>query len=197
VRWGLEHYAGNTVVIVMADGSESPQDILNFYSKIKDGYDCAFGSRFMAESTVEGYPRFKLVLNRMGNKFIAFAMRYDYNDFTNGFKCYRREVIDAIKPLFGEKFNLTIEMSINSAALRPRIAIVPNSWRDRSAGVSKFNVAKQAWLYLLTLSYCWLRWRVQGDSWIAFRKALLANETPDSPKAGNRVDQPSPLSNHE
>lgn len=171
VRWGLNHYAGKAVVIVMADGSESAADILRFAKKIAEGYDCAFGSRFMPESVVDGYPKFKLFLNRLGNKLIGWCVGSDYDDFTNGFKCYRREVIDAIQPLYGEKFNLTIEMSINAAATKPRIAIVANSWRDRSEGTSKFDVLGQSSLYLLTLAYCWLRRKMQGNSWAAFSKA--------------------------
>jgi dolichol-phosphate mannosyltransferase len=177
VRWGLQHYAGKAVVIVMADGSESPEDILRFAAKIAEGYDCAFGSRFKPGSVVEGYPKFKLLLNRLGNKLIAWTTGSEYDDFTNGFKCYRREVIDAIQPLFGEKFNLTIEMSINATMVQPRIAVVANSWRDRSEGTSKFDVLGQSSLYLFTLGYCWLRRKMQGNSWLAFSKALPRSGT--------------------
>lgn len=176
VRWGLQHYAGDAVVIVMADGSESPEDILRFAAKIAEGYDCAFGSRFQPESVVEGYPKFKMLLNRLGNRLIGWTTGFDYDDFTNGFKCYRREVIDAIQPLYGEKFNLTIEMSINATMTKPRIAVVANSWRDRSQGTSKFDVLGQSSLYLFTLGYCWLRRKMQGNSWAAFSKALSRPE---------------------
>jgi len=172
VRWGLEHYAGKAVVIVMADGSESPEDILRFFRKIEEGYDCAFGSRFSGSGAVEGYPPFKLFINRLGNKLISWITGSRYDDFTNGFKCYKREVIDAIQPLFGEKFNLTIEMSIGATYAKPRIAVIDNSWRDRSLGTSKFDVIGQSKLYLVTLAYCWFRAKVQGESWINFRSQL-------------------------
>jgi dolichol-phosphate mannosyltransferase len=172
VRWGLEHYRGNAVVIVMADGSEAPADVLLFFRKIQEGYDCAFGSRFIAEGFVESYPRFKLFINRLGNRLISIVTSSRYDDFTNGFKCYRREVIDAIQPLFSDKFNLTIEMSISATLSRPRIAIIPNSWRDRTEGVSKFNVVGQSKLYLMTLAYCFLRSKIQGQSWSVYRKSL-------------------------
>jgi len=175
VRWGLQHYYGKSIVIVMADGSESPSDVLRFYRKIDEGYDCVFGSRFMPNSVVEDYPKLKLLFNRLGNRLISMIIRSNYDDYTNGFKCYRRELINQIQPLYGEKFNLTIEMSISAAMIKPRIAIIENSWRDRSEGMSKFNLVSQSILYLLTLSYCVLKRKIQGDSWEKFRKTLLKN----------------------
>jgi dolichol-phosphate mannosyltransferase len=173
VRWGLEHYRGQSVVIIMADGSESPNDVARFFKKIDDGYECAFGSRFTGTAVVEGYPRIKLIINRLGNKLIAWLVGSSYNDFTNGFKCYSRATIDGIKPLYSEKFNLTIEMSINTVILKPKIAILENSWRDRSEGISKFNLLGQSTLYLKTLAYCYFRWKIQGRTWQEFKSHLL------------------------
>lgn len=172
VRWGLEFYSGDSVVIVMADGSETPEDIIAFYRKIEEGFDCAFGNRFMPGAEVVDYPRFKLFLNRLGNKLIAWVIGVDYGDFTNGFKCYRREVIDSIKPLFAEGFNLTIEMSLSTVLAKARFAVIPNSWKNRSVGTSQFKIFKQAKLYLMTLAYCWIRARIQGKSGLSFRHAL-------------------------
>lgn len=172
VRWGLEFFRGKSVVIVMADGSESPEDIIAFYRKIEAGFDCAFGTRFAPGAEVVDYPRFKLFLNRLGNKLIASVTHVKYNDFTNGFKCYRREVIDSIKPLYAESFNLTIEMSLNTVFSQARFAVIPNSWKNRSAGVSKFRLFQQARIYLITLAYCWLRAIIQGKTWPIFKQAL-------------------------
>ena len=47
VRDGLEEFTGDAVVIVMADGSDDPRDVLLYYRVLEAGYDCAFGSRFM------------------------------------------------------------------------------------------------------------------------------------------------------
>ena len=173
VRWGLEHYVGKSVVICMGDGSESPADVVRFFKKLNDGYDCVFGSRFMGGSTLEGYPRFKLLLNRIGNKLIAAVTHFDYDDFTNGFKCYRRELIEAISPLFSESFNLTVEMSVSAILNHPTIAIVPNSWRERRGGASKFRVLDETKLYLMTLFYSYLRRKIQGESWNIFRQSVV------------------------
>src|SRR5262249_37142429 len=86
IRHGLEAMQGDAVVIVMADGSDDPRDIVQYYRTLEAGYDCAFGSRFMAGATVRGYPRHKLWLNRIGNLIIRFVFRSKYNDTTNAFK---------------------------------------------------------------------------------------------------------------
>jgi dolichol-phosphate mannosyltransferase len=154
VRHGLEHYRGDAVAIVMADSSDSPLDLIAYYEKIREGYQCAFGSRFIAGARVEDYPRFKWVLNRLGNRLIGLLFRQRYNDFTNPFKCYRREVIERMRPLVSGQFNLAIEMSTKAVAQGASIAVVPTSWRNREGGSSKFKVFAQSYLYLLTLFYC-------------------------------------------
>jgi len=87
-------FVGDAVAIVMADGSDDPRDVVTYYRLIEQGFDCAFGSRFVPGSVVYDYPRFKLVLNRMVNLGIRLLFRHGYNDTTNAFKAYRREVID-------------------------------------------------------------------------------------------------------
>ena len=67
VRAGLDDFAGDAVAIVMADGSDAPEDLVAYHRLLEAGYDCAFGSRFIRGATVDGYPRPKLVLNRLVN----------------------------------------------------------------------------------------------------------------------------------
>lgn len=189
VRWGLEFYSGNAVVIVMADGSEEPKDVVAFYRKIEDGYDCAFGDRFSSNASVVGYPRFKLILNRFGNSLIAWITNSSYYDFTNGFKCYQKHVIDGMKPLYADNFNLTIEMSINAVLSGAQYAVVPNSWKDRDAGVSKFKLFKQSKLYLMTIAYCWLRVYLQGKNWGKFRESLSTAKVKSTRCIQNTVTQ--------
>ena len=52
VRAGLEAFEGDAVAIVMADGSDSPEDLVSYQRLLEEGYECAFGSRFVHGSTV-------------------------------------------------------------------------------------------------------------------------------------------------
>jgi dolichol-phosphate mannosyltransferase len=75
VRAGLELYTGDAVAIMMADLSDSPNDLVRYYRALEEGYDCVFGSRFIRGGGTEDYPRFKLVLNRIVNAGIRMLFR--------------------------------------------------------------------------------------------------------------------------
>jgi dolichol-phosphate mannosyltransferase len=153
VRKGLESSIGDTVAIVMADGSDSPSDLLRYLDLIGSGHDCAFGSRFSGASRIENYPWMKKIVNRVGNFILAKLVRSDYDDFTNGFKAYKREIIDRMKPLRSGQFNLTVEMSMKAVLSGARFAVTANDWRQRDAGTSSFNVVRQSILYLITIHW--------------------------------------------
>ena len=84
VRSGLEVVKGDIVVIYMADLSDSPDDVVAYYRKIREGYDCVFGSRFIKGSEVQNYPPVKLVVNRIVNRCIKVLFWTRFNDLTNG-----------------------------------------------------------------------------------------------------------------
>jgi dolichol-phosphate mannosyltransferase len=56
VRWGLDRFTGDCVAIVMADLSDSPADLVKFYSELEKGYDCVFGTRWSKGGKTFDYP---------------------------------------------------------------------------------------------------------------------------------------------
>lgn len=156
VRRGLAEFRGDTAVIVMADGSDAPADVVAFYTKIREGYDCAFGSRFVRGGKIVDYPWPKRVLNRFGNWFIQLMFLMRYNDVTNAFKMYRRHVVAGLQPLLAYHFNLTVELPLKAIARGYTYAVVPNSWHNRKEGVSKFKIREAGSRYLFIILYCWL-----------------------------------------
>jgi dolichol-phosphate mannosyltransferase len=156
VRLGLDNIKGDAVCIMMADGSDDPQDIILYYNKLKEGYDCVFGSRFIKGSKVIDYPLHKLALNRLGNYFIKFLLGVKHNDITNAFKCYKREVISGIQPLFSNHFNLTVELPLKALARGYSFATVPIKWVNRKEGFSKFKIKEMGSRYLFIILYIFL-----------------------------------------
>jgi len=156
VRAGLDRYEGDAVAVVMADGSDSPRDLVRYHRLLEEGYDCAFGSRFMPGSTVHDYPRVKLVINRVVNWGIRLLFRQPYNDTTNAFKAYRREVIDNVQPLLSNHFNLTVELPLKAIIRGHDYAIVPVSWTNREAGESKLGLREMGSRYLFIVLYAFL-----------------------------------------
>jgi dolichol-phosphate mannosyltransferase len=156
VRLGLEHFTGDAVALLMADGSDDPRDCVLYYRVLEAGYDCAFGSRFMPGATVTGYPPVKRVINRLVNFGIRLLFRHGYNDTTNAFKAYRREVIENLQPLVSPHFNLTVEMPLKAITRGFSYAIVPTSWANRAAGESKLALQEMGSRYLFIVLYVFL-----------------------------------------
>jgi dolichol-phosphate mannosyltransferase len=164
VRTGLEQFTGDAVVIVMADGSDDARDVVLYYRVLEAGYDCAFGSRFMPGAVVHDYPRLKLCVNRAVNTAIRLVFRHGYNDTTNAFKAYRREVIEQLQPLISPHFNLTVEMPLKAVTRGFSYAIVPTSWTNRTAGASKLQLQEMGSRYLFIVLYVFLEQHLtRGD----------------------------------
>src|SRR5580698_10436205 len=156
VRLGLDHVTGEAVAVVMADGSDSPDDLVTYYRKLLEGYDCVFGSRFIRGGVVTGYPAHKLILNRLANWFIKVIFRLPYNDITNAFKMYHRDVIEGMQPLISPQFNLTVEMPLKAIVRGYSYAVVPIAWTTRKSGVTKLKIKEMGSRYLFIVMYLWL-----------------------------------------
>jgi dolichol-phosphate mannosyltransferase len=156
VRAGLDAFTGDVVAVVMADGSDPPEDVVRCYQEISKGYDCVFGSRFMAGSRVVDYPRFKLAINRLANLFIKLLFRIPLNDTTNAFKVYRRETIDGLRPMLSHHFNLTVELPLKAIVRGYSFSVIPIGWRNRTEGVSKLRLQEMGSRYLFIVLYVWL-----------------------------------------
>lgn len=156
VRCGLENFQGDAVIIVMADGSDAPQDIVNYYYKLQEGYDCVFGSRFIKGGKVIDYPVHKLIVNRLANLFIQILFGLDFNDTTNAFKGYSREVINGVTPLVSHHFNLTVEIPLKAIVREYSYIIIPITWRNRTTGISKLKLKEMGSRYLFIVLYIFL-----------------------------------------
>jgi dolichol-phosphate mannosyltransferase len=164
IRAGLDEYSGDAVAIVMGDLSDSPKDLVRYYRLLEEGFDCAFGSRFVRGGRVYEYPKMKLILNRLVNLGIRVLFRHGYNDTTNAFKAYRREVIDRIQPLLSNHFNLTVEMPLKAIVRGHSYAVVPISWTNRAHGVSKLRLQEMGSRYLFIVLYVFLEHHLsRGD----------------------------------
>jgi dolichol-phosphate mannosyltransferase len=156
IHTGLDAFKGDAVAIVMADASDEPADIVTYWHMIESGYDCVFGSRFMHGAQVVDYPWFKLALNRGANVFIALLFGVRYNDMTNAFKCFRREVIAGIRPILSHHFNITVELPLKAIVRGYSWTVVPTNWYNRKAGISKFKVKEMGSRYLFIVLYALL-----------------------------------------
>ena len=113
---------------------------------------------------VHDYPRFKLFLNRIVNCGIRVLFRSGYNDTTNAFKAYRREVIETVQPLLSNHFNLTVEIPLKAIVRGHSYKVIPISWRNRKEGESKLSLQEMGSRYAFIVLYVLLeRHLSRGD----------------------------------
>ena len=185
VRRGLDAMTGDAVAIVMADGSDSPDDLVRYFYVVRDEAECAFGSRFVRGSRVEHYPPVKRVLNRLVNHFIRLLFGLRYNDVTNAFKAYRADVIAGCRPLLSPHFNLTVELPLKAIVRGYTYAVVPIAWRERVRGSSRLRLKEMGSRYLYIILAVWLEKVLTRDD---YRRRAAG--TPGPVPAGGRAAKP-------
>jgi dolichol-phosphate mannosyltransferase len=165
IIYGLNHSRGDAVVIMMADASDSPHDAIKYWRMLNDeGYECAFGSRFIKGGRVIDYPRVKLFVNRIANFLVRITFAIPLNDTTNAFKAYRRTVIDGCRPLIAPHFNLTVEIPLKAIVRGYSWRVIPISWQNRKHGVAKLKIKEMGSRYLFICAYVWLeKYFSRGD----------------------------------
>jgi dolichol-phosphate mannosyltransferase len=168
ILMGLDAMSGDAVVIMMADDSDDCRDVVQYWEKLNEGFDCVFGSRFVKGSEVVDYPATKWVLNRLANLFISLLFSHGLNDTTNAFKAYRKSTIDGLRPILSPHFNITVELPLKAIVRGFSHTIIPIKWRNRRSGVAKLKIKEMGSRYLFICLYVWLeKYFSKGD----YRKA--------------------------
>ena len=156
IVYGLDHVQGDAVVIMMADESDSPDDVVRYWDKLCEGHECVFGSRFIKGGKIIDYPKLKYIMNRVLNQFIRVIFHIPLNDTSNAFKAYRKEVIDGCRPFISPHFNLTVEIPLKAIVRGYTWTVVPISWSNRRAGVAKLKMKEMGSRYFFVIMYVWL-----------------------------------------
>ena len=142
---------------MMADLSDDINDLIKYNNLINsENYDAILGSRFLKNSKVVDYPLQKLILNRIFNFFVGIIFWNKYNDYTNAFKIYKKDVLLEIMPLVSESFNIFLEIPLKIISRNYKYKIVSINWVGRKKGKSKFKIKELGAKYLFTLIYCFI-----------------------------------------
>jgi len=164
IVFGLDQMAGDAAVIMMADESDDCRDVVRYWTKLNEGWECVFGSRFVKGGGVIDYPSIKLLINRLANRFLSILFRVKLNDTTNAFKAYRKVVIDGCRPLISPHFNLTVELPLKAIVRGFSWTTIPITWRNRRTGEAKLKIKEMGSRYLFICLYIWLeKYFSRGD----------------------------------
>lgn len=132
------------VLISMADGSDEPHVVDPMMALARDGADIVAASRYMKGGHQIGGPLLKRLLSRAAGLSLHWLAGVPTHDPTNNFKLYSRSFL-AATPIESEAgFELALELTVKATLQGRRIAEVPTTWRDRTAGQSNFKLRK--WL---------------------------------------------------
>ena len=154
---GLKKSMGKFITILMADSADSIDDLNNYIKIInEEKCDAVFGSRFISGGKTVEYPLIKLIFNRFGNNLARLLFLSNYNDFTNSFKIYKKEVIQHFFPLVSEDFNIFLELPLKTISRGFKFKIIPIKYYNRTVGTAKFKIKELGSRYLFTLLYCFI-----------------------------------------
>lgn len=140
-KWALEKNY-RYIYEMDADFSHDPRDLERLYKACNDdGADLAIGSRYISGVNVVNWPLSRVIMSYIASIYVRVVTGMRIMDTTAGFKCYRREVLENIKPdhIRSVGYGFQIEMKFTAWKLGYKIVEIPIVFTDRKLGVSKMS----------------------------------------------------------
>jgi dolichol-phosphate mannosyltransferase len=139
----------SSVLEMDSDFSHDPADLPRLLAAVEDA-DLAIGSRYVEGGSVENWTPLRKAISRGGSAYSRLVLGLSVEDLTGGFKCFRREVLEAI-PLasVGSRgYAFQVEMTYRALKAGFKVVEIPICFHERRAGASKMSgkiVAEAAW----------------------------------------------------
>jgi dolichol-phosphate mannosyltransferase len=140
-KWALEKDY-DYIYEMDADFSHDPADLVRLYDACRNGSaDVAIGSRYISGVNVVNWPLSRVLMSYIASIYVRMVTGMKIKDTTAGFKCYKREVIENIRPhhIKSVGYSFQIEMKFIAWKLGYKIVEVPIIFTDRKFGSSKMT----------------------------------------------------------
>jgi dolichol-phosphate mannosyltransferase len=149
-RHALDAGAGY-VMEMDSDFSHDPADLARLLAAVKGGADLALGSRYVPGGGVSDWGLLRRVISEGGSTYARLVLGLKVRDLTGGFKCFRREVLEAIHfdGVRSRGYAFQVELTYRAVQAGFEIVEVPIVFRDRQQGTSKMSwriAAEAMWL---------------------------------------------------
>ena len=144
MKSGLRAAHAPYVLITMGDGSDDASDIDAMYRLAKEGADVVAGSRYMRGGRQLGGPLVKRTMSRAAGLSLHWVGGLPTHDATSNFRVYSKRLLNQVSIESRGGFELGLELTVKAYRLGLRVAEVPTTWRDRTAGESRFKLVE--WL---------------------------------------------------
>ncbi len=156
-KWALDHHY-DYIFEMDADFSHNPEDLLRLYDACKEeGADVAIGSRYVSGVNVVNWPISRVLLSYFASQYVRVITGLKIKDTTAGFKCYRRQVLEAIDldRIRFKGYAFQIEMKYTAFKTGFVLKEVPIIFINRVEGVSKMNgsIFSEAFLGVVRLKF--------------------------------------------
>ena len=139
-----------------ADFSHDPSEIVNFHKAIQNA-DMVLGTRYRDGIRITNWPLSRLILSKTAATYVRLITGLPVTDPTGGFKCFRREVLEAIDldKILSNGYAFQIEMSYGAWMRGFRIGEIPITFVDRRSGYSKMSseIVTEAWQVVWKLAF--------------------------------------------
>lgn len=153
IEAGLRAARQPVVVVMMVDLSDDFPKVAEMVALAEQGADVVCASRYMRGGKQIGGPWFKKLLSGTAGITLHWFSGLPTHDPTNSFKAYRRDFLERNRIESTAGFCLGMELTVKAHFNGGRVAEVPATWHDRSAGESRFRLF--AWLPHYLRWYLW------------------------------------------
>jgi dolichol-phosphate mannosyltransferase len=149
-RHALDDGAGY-VMEMDSDFSHDPADLARLLQAVYDGADLALGSRYVPGGGVTEWGLLRRFISQGGSTYARLVLGLQVRDLTGGFKCFRREVLEAIHfdGVRSQGYAFQVELTYRAVQAGFEVVEVPIVFRDRQQGTSKMSwriAAEAMWL---------------------------------------------------
>jgi dolichol-phosphate mannosyltransferase len=144
LKSGLAAARAPYVLVTMGDGSDDPGDMDAMYALATSGADVVAGSRYMKGGHQVGGPLLKRTMSRIAGLSLHWLGGLPIHDATSNYRLYSRRLLQKVTIESTGGFELGLELTVKAYVLGMRVAEVPTTWSDRTAGESRFRLWK--WL---------------------------------------------------
>jgi dolichol-phosphate mannosyltransferase len=124
-----------------SDFSHDPSDLGRLLAAVREGADLALGSRYVPGGGVTDWGLLRQFVSRGGSWYARVVLGLKVRDLTGGFKCFRREVLEAIDlpTVRSQGYAFQVELTYRAVLAGFRVVEVPITFRDRRLGRSKMS----------------------------------------------------------
>lgn len=144
LKTGFKEAKGSAILVTMADLSDDLAVADRMVELHQKGAVVVCASRYMKGGRQIGGPWLKRTLSHLAGVSLYLIRRVPTHDISNNYRLYDREFLQSLKLESQGGFEVAMEITVKAFRMGKKIAEVPATWRDRTAGESNFKLWK--WL---------------------------------------------------